>query len=66
MAGIADLRVIQTMGWREGEDGASHYVPITYTIQVLRDGCDAYEDVQILLCDEDDHPPREVLAKAKA
>lgn len=55
--GIADIRVVQVMGWRQGEDGVRHYVPVSYSVQVLRDGELSFEDVPILWHDEDDEPP---------
>lgn len=63
---IRDIRVMQICGWRSGDDGYVRNIPVSWSIQVLRDGSDAFEDVPVLFRDEETVADSEGAAKAKA
>ena len=50
---IRDIRVVQLMGWRTGDDGRIRREPVNWTLQILRDGSDTFEDVKVLYCEEE-------------
>lgn len=63
---IRDIRVMQTYGWRAGDDGYERNIPVSWTIQVLRDGSDTFEDVTVLYREEETVPGSEGAAETKA
>ena len=62
---IREIRVVQVMGWRTGDDGRIRREPVSWTIQVLRDGSDTFEDVTVLYREEETVPDTKGAVKTK-